>query len=399
VFVPAGLEAVLLGLFLSISCVGAETKPFFEEQAVFQQSPSSPLPRYGIPAIDRMPNGDLLCVAYGDDYPTNKVKGVVLGRISKDGGRTWGKVFTIIEDNKGKIGYGDPSIVVAGNRVTVISTGTSDAITKLRRTVWTARSSTDNGETWGAARDIPMIHKWNSGNVHHALVLRNGTVLRPYAYDLIVERFQDSATEGEMVSRASVLASNDDGQSWQQRGEVGVDDPRKRPSSSEMLDESTAVELADRSVWMLIRTLGGPMLATVSQTYGKTWSKPQTTPIVSCGAPAALHRLSWTPSKILVAWNNSPSNRWPLDIAVSYDDCKSWTFHRTVVNRALEHKGAAASQQFQTSYPSITSTSDGTIVMVWQEFDPDAPFPTRKSIHCARLNEAWIRQGKPLPVH
>jgi hypothetical protein len=361
----------------------APNEAFFEQGVVFQPGPHTNARAYAIPAVDRLPNGDLLCVVYGANRQQRKTSWVA-GKLSHDGGKTWGKEFTIIDSDRTE--YADPSIVVCGDRVTVISTGTADEVDEYKATIWSARTSTDNGRTWGPMWDLPIAHNWACGNLDHALALRNGAILRPFAYDVIVEnKYQATATEGEMVCRCAVLASTDGGATWQERGTVLLGDPHTRPTREQTLDEPTAVELSDGAIFMLMRTTTGRMAVSVSHDEGRTWSKPRASPLVSYDAPAVLRRLSWNPSKTIVLWNNSPTQRQPLNVAISYDDCKSWTFSRTVADVEASAPDVTGYPR-QVSYPSATVLSDGTIVAVWQANHLG-------QIQYARFNEAWIRAG------
>lgn len=50
-------------------------------------------------------------------------------------------------------------------------------------------------------------------------------------------------------------------------------------------------------------------------------------------------------------------NRYPLSVAISYDECASWAHHRILTNPGC-----------QVSYPGITQAGDGTILVVWQQW-------------------------------
>lgn len=363
--------------------------PFMEICTVFPLDSAEPMRSFGLPAIDLLPNGELLCTAITTiaGLPYEERSYQVVGALSADGGRSWGPVFTIMEGLG--LGWGDPSIMVVGDRVTVISSATRDNWQALHRTLWMARTSLDNGRTWGEYVEFPVLdHHWVCGNLDNALMLRNGTILRPYSYDVILERFEQTTVEWEMVCRSSLLASTDGGLSWEGRGEVFLGDPIARPAVNDTLDEPTVVELTDGSLWMLMRTLNRNMHAAISRDEGRTWEPPFETPFQTVGAPAALHRLSWEPNTIILLWNSSPLGRWPLDVAISEDDCRTWCCQRTIaVHPELS--------RYQVSYPSVTSLPDGTAVAVWQDIDCEAEVTTdwQAITRCARFNEAWIREG------
>jgi hypothetical protein len=58
---------------------------------------------------------------------------------------------------------------------------------------------------------------------------------------------------------------------------------------------------------------------------------PSPSPLAGHNSPSALWRLRDS-GDVLVVWNNSPLNRWPLDVALSMDGCKTWSRPRTLAN-------------------------------------------------------------------
>ena len=119
-------------LFVASLCMAALTscgeqrkQVTYEEQGPFEvfQTPNKEVTPYRIPAITKTSKGELLAVA--DSRPCRADIGYgrvdLHGRISKDNGKTWGDVFTIIEGdgimvdkdpNKSlTAGYGDPCLI------------------------------------------------------------------------------------------------------------------------------------------------------------------------------------------------------------------------------------------------------------------------------------------------
>ena len=68
----------------------------------------------------------------------------------------------------------------------------------------------------------------------------------------------------------------------------------------------------------------------------QTWSAPSPSNLVASNTPAALYRLSFEPSAVVAVWTSTPyigaMNRYPLSVAISYDECATWAHHRILAN-------------------------------------------------------------------
>lgn len=198
---------------------------------------------------------------------------------------------------------------------------------------------------------------------------------------------ESPVSENDQLYVCSVLKSMDDGDTWEKGGDIFFDEATG-------VDEPTVVELNDGKIYMLMRTSVGYLYYAVSDDKGKTWTKATASPFKSPSAPAMLYRISWNPSKVIVIWDNSPpAGRWiapgrvegtihgpryPLDVALSFDDCKTWPYLKTLANPHRE-----------VSYPSATLTKDGYILVVWQE----ATENNQSAIKYAKFNEEYIKSA------
>jgi hypothetical protein len=124
---------------------------------------------------------------------------------------------------------------------------------------------------------------------------------------------------------------------------------------------------------MLCRTGLERLYECRSSDGGRTWSDPKPTALVSHNAPAALCGIESDRKGVMVVWNNSPKNRWPLCVAASYDDCRSWTVPREV----------AHTPGVESSYPGAVQTADGKMLVVYQQRDSGF-------IRGARFDPAWL---------
>ncbi len=307
------------------------------------------------PSIERLADGRLLCVFSAIDKRTGG-KMIVAGRFSSDHGRTWSEPQVLI-DTKGLHDY-DPNIVVIGRRVIVSSTTTpaGEAIT-VSRTI--AVRSEDNGRTWGKPYDIPMGHRYTSGKINNGIVLRDGSVLFGYTWEPQLEKIEKLPSEGDMIQRSAVMISRDGGDTW--TSSEGVADDalkiRDRKGAISGICEPAIVELSDGTIYMLARTGVERLYESRSKDGGQTWSRPVASPLTGHNAPAAVCRFTGKRPGILVVWNNSPVDRWPLCVAASFDDARTWTPPVEIAN----------TPGFQCSYPGCTQAADGKLVVTWQQ--------------------------------
>ncbi len=327
------------------------------------------------PCVDRLADGRLLCVfsAMGE-ASGNKM--VVAGCFSEDHGRTWGKPRILI-DTPDHFDY-DPAIIVAGDRVIVTSTTCpADHHNLITTSITLAVRSDDNGATWSKPYKIDMGHRYTSGKVNNGVVLRDGSVLFGYTWEAQLDKVESIPTEGDMIERSGVMISTDQGLTWKQGGD-SIDDSLKDPARKTAIAgtcEPAIAECSDGSVYMLMRTGVDHLYEARSTDGGKNWSKPVKSALTGHNAPAALCRFKDRREGILAIWNNSPEVRWPLCVAASFDDAKTWTVPRVVAN----------TPGFQCSYPGCIQAADGTLILVWQQDSKQG-----REILSARIDEAWL---------
>ena len=336
------------------------------------------------PSLVRAPNDDLLAVWSANDYidgslekdPENVLDilrhpGSIKGSISTDHGATWSEPFIVAEGADG-----DPTLLAVDDRIVIRYTEVP-YIKKGKDVLYQGvpkfyeKVSTDNGRSFGPAKAKNFGPKyWASRS--NSIVLRSGTVVCPFYY---VENVATEVLEKDMRCVSGALISGDGGETWTRGDEIRIDLPAGA-------DEPTIAELSNGDLYMLIRTRGGAQYETRSSDQGRSWSKPQSSVLTSPSAPATLFRLSFEPNLVAVSWNNSSSNRWPLDFALSYDDCKTWKCSRTLVNPGR-----------QVAYPTIAQAADGTIVVMYHE-SPDknkVKWYYMRHIMAARFSEDWVK--------
>ena len=239
------------------------------------------------------------------------------------------------------------------------------------------RSSEDMGQSWSQPVQVTMPHRYVAGKIHIGHKLADGTLIIGYAYDTWAEQGMVPATEGEMDIKSGVLRSKDGGKTWTPGGDLYASIPKTSPHSVSGVDEPATVVLKNGQIFVLLRTAGTQFYQSLSGDGGLTWKKPTPSPLVSHNAPAALCRLKNPDHEVVVVWDNSPKARTPLCVALSKDNCRSWSAPKIL----------ASPQGVQASYPSIAQAAEGTLIAVWQE---DLPDKRGREIHIARFSRSWL---------
>ena len=327
-----------------------------------------------LPNIARLGNGDLLAVwSVSDKVWSLKLQ--IMASRSTDGGRTWSAGTYLAGQPKNT--NCDASLLVDGDRAMLFWSlvRNPNRIEKLE--TWKMVSA-DFGHTWSKPEQVPMPRKYAGTQSRTSLTLRDGRLVLPYAWDIWIEQGMVPKTEGEMNLKASLLTSSDHGETWHSGGDVYVEAPKTTPFSTSGACEPGIVELADGSLYMLVRTGTSHAWESRSRDGGKTWTEARPSPLKAHNTNVALRRLQGT-ADVVAVWNNSPRNRWPLVVALSRDGCQTWS----------QPHELAGQPGLEASYASLTQLDDGTVVVVWQQ---DLPKNQTREIRFARFNRAWIAE-------
>ena len=256
----------------------------------------------------------------------------IVGRVSADGGRTWGEKYTLVENdgrcnvmevNFLRLNSGDLALFHLQKNVEVGGTQTPDCRVILR-------TSQDEGRTFGPARQLTGENRYVETASGRALRLKTGRIL----------------VECDALETAFCLISDDDGATWREGRGV-------KPAAGGCW-EPAAVERNDGRVLMFLRTGLGGQYQTISEDGGQTWG--EATPTALCGtvAPISIERIPTT-GDLLAVWNHdigSSRARNPLTAAISRDDGQTWEHFRNVAD--------AAGDAF--AYPSVTLIDDRALL-------------------------------------
>lgn len=331
---------------------------------------------YRIPAITTAADGSLVVLTDkrkngSGDLPANI--DVVANR-STDGGKTWSAPVTVALGTSSSTGFGDAAIIKANNGklITLFVGGpgffSSTAFVPIRSYIST---STDNGVTWTAPRDItsqiygagcadPVRATWlgsffGSG---HQLALRSGRLMAVIAV-------REPSVSG--IQNYAVY-SDDEGETWS---------VSNRALSGG--DEAKVVELNDGSILMSVRTSGN-RLWTKSTDGGVNWGAKNSWPEIwgnACDADIVRYTSTldgYNKNRILHTLPNA-SGRTNVTMWVSYDEGTTWPVKRSI---------AAG----ESAYSSVTILPDGTIG-VYLEEDNTAPY----KMYYLNYSLEWLTNG------
>jgi len=285
-------------------------------------------PRNSEAAIIPLKDGSLL-LGWTEFYAGNGADhgpARISGKVSTDGGRTWGEKHTLIE-NDGGCNVMEVNFMRMKNGGIALFHCQKNSENADCRVMM--RASSDEGKSWSAAKQLSPAGRYTG--------LTNGRCIR-----LRSERILLEAWEG---GDSYCCLSDDDGETWR-------DGRRVRPSGGECWEPS-CIELKDGRVMMLMRTGIGGQFKSISADGGETWSTPVATPLVGTAAPVSVSRIPGT-GGILAIWNHNPgaAQRNPLTAAISKDEGETWQNFRNIEDATGD----------AWAYPSVTWLGENALL-------------------------------------
>ncbi|MCS7314972.1 MAG: exo-alpha-sialidase [Bryobacterales bacterium] len=306
-------------VLLLVATLGAATPAAAARHNVFEYfvAPSVPdNPRNSEADVLRLSDGRLLLAwtrfytAKGDDWDPADIA----ARISEDGGRSWGPAF-VLQENIGRMNVMEPDLLrLRSGKILFFflrKNSSADSLPMLRISVDEARS-------FSAPQPLPIEPYPSYAGFNHdrAIQLSCGRVLMPVFFT------SDYRVDPHIRSR--VYYSDDEGLTWRASRTI-LDIPASRAGAQ----EPGVVELRDGRLLLWVRTDRGCMYQSFSSDRGETWTQPEPTAVISPLAPQSIKRIPTT-GDLLLVWNRSEKHRFPLSLAVSYDEGRTWKFTRNL---------------------------------------------------------------------
>jgi len=313
-----------LAVLVLAAPVGNETEAF---QMVVAPA-AGQNPRNSEAAIVPLNDGTLLLAwteFYGGDGADHAPARIV-GLTSSDGGRTWGGKYTLVE-NDGGCNVMEVNFLRLKTGALALFYCQKNSEEKDCRVMM--RTSTDEGRTFGPAKQLSPDGKYTG--------LTNGRSLRLQSGRILLEAWE--------AGDSYCYLSDDDGETWREGGRV---QPAGGPSY-----EPACIELKDGRVLMLMRTGLGSQFISLSNDGGETWTAPEPTALEGTAAPVHLSRVPTT-GDILAIWNHNPGapSRNPFTAAISKDEGETWEQFRNIEDAAGD----------AWAYPAVTWVGDRALV-------------------------------------
>ena len=297
---------VILGV-VGLAFLGDAAEMNNEELFKIAVAPVGPQnPRNSEAAIIPLKDGSLL-LGWTEFYAGNGADhgpARLSGKISKDGGKTWGDKYTLVENDGGCNVMEVNFLRLKNDDIALFycqkNTEESDCRVMMR-------SSKDEAKTWSPAKQLSAAG--------HYTGLTNGRCIRLKTGRILLEAWE--------ANDSYCYLSDDDAATWRESQRVK---PAGGPSY-----EPACVELKDGRVLMLLRTGLGGQYRSLSTDGGATWSAPAPSPLVGTAAPVSISRIPTT-GDLLAIWNHNPGgkDRNPLTAAYSKDEGETWQGFRNI---------------------------------------------------------------------
>jgi predicted neuraminidase len=220
------------------------------------------------------------------------------------------------------------------------------------------RHSDDLGENWSSPKWL--THFWGRMTRNRPLRLSNGDVLLP-----LYSEWMRYRTNIWMATREEFAKGAPECQ-WKNIAGVG----------SKVL-QPNIVELEPGHLLCYMRTaknapLGPWISVSESKDYGRHWAPISKGPFPNSNSGLALMKLK--NGHLAMAFNNCPTGRTPLSLAISEDNGKTWPYVRDIIHEENE----------RFCYPEIIQATDGTIYV---------SYTNKRGINicCVQTNEEWIK--------
>jgi predicted neuraminidase len=322
-------------LFLSLACAatgGVSVVPVF--------GPETPTGRYKHPAsITELTNGDLLLTWYGGDGEYEPGTAVYGSRFGKAASK-WSTPVVLARDPFYSVG--NPVVWQAPDGLVwlwyVIRPGKTWSSSRIA-----VKVSRDGARTWSDS----SVMTFEEGTMvrSNPIVLRNGDYLLPV--------WKETGFDPEVVGADTVsffLRYNPVTNSWTESTRFGGRLGALQPAVAQ-IDDAHLIAYSRRGGGYGPGT-SGYIVRSESTDGGKTWAQGTDTEFPNPNAAIDLLRLR--NGHLLLIYNDSPTERTPLTVAISTDNGKTYAFRKNI---------AVGNHDY--AYPYAIQTRDGKIHVVF----------------------------------
>jgi Neuraminidase (sialidase) len=255
----------------------------------------------------------------------------IVGRYSKDGGRTWTSEDAPILADEGAMNVMSVSLLRLKDGRIALFYLRKNSVTDCRPCM---RHSRDEGKTWSDPAVCASSDGYYVLNNDRAVQLRSGRIVLPVAYH--------PSIDGKFGSRGVAMAflSDDAGATWRSSKSQLKSDSADRAG----FQEPGVIELKDGRVMMFIRTQSGSQYLSYSSDGCDTWTEARASEIASPLSPASIERIPST-GDLLMVWNDHSGvdesfranqsrggKRTPLTVAISRDEGRTWIRKRNLLD-------------------------------------------------------------------
>ncbi len=348
---------------------------------------------YRIPAITQAFNGNLIAIS--DYRPSGADVGYgdvdIKARISKDGGKTWGKELTIANGtgNSGAAdcGFGDAAVVAdrESNEVLLLSVhgqtpywngnypnGNPNPVARFR--------SFDGGETWTTYEDITeQIYapfKKSTQGMIKSLFFGSGRLCQSSRIK-VGSHYRVYGAVAAHPNGNRVFYSDDFGETWHVLGSV---DDLPAPKG----DEPKVEELPNGNVVLSSRVLGASDRLFNIFTYTDTekaqgsWSSPVHTANIATGVKATNNQTNGEilivpalrtsdNAKVYVALQSVPFGSGRTNVGIYYKGLSAPTDYDTPTAFASNWEGRYPVSRMGSAYSTMCLQTDGKIAFLYEE--------------------------------
>jgi hypothetical protein len=296
---------------------------------VLNLEPTQAWPRHSEGGFVTLQSGRILFIYtqfYGGAADESAAR--LAGLYSDDGGQTWSRPKTILENEGGNNVMSVSLLRLRSGRI---------AMFYLRKNSWLdcrpyLRISTDEAATWSQPKLVVEAPGYFVLNNDRVVQLGTGRLIVPVEFHR--SRAEDPKSSRSFDARGIALwyYSDDEGQSWRE-AETWWALPTH---SAAGLQESGVVELADGWLWSWARTDQGAQFGFISTDGGKSWTAPAPTALKSPLSPASIKRFPDSVDLLAIFNDHSGTfpfvkdKRTPLVAAISSDSGQSWPIRRLV---------------------------------------------------------------------